>query len=704
MGCDSGSISATASHSFTRSVAFPNGSQREVAVGTTLHQMARDMGMNDALVAKLNGELVDLARPVEEGTHKVEFLTYADEEGRHVFCHSAAHLLGAAMQEYYQGAKIVVGPAVEQGYYYDAFLPEGKTVSSEDFPKIQKLMQKMVGKSSPFVRHVLTKEEALERFAENPFKVELIRNKIADGATCTAYQHGNFTDLCRGPHIPRTALIKAVMLTKNSSSQWSDGQVLQRIYGVAFPTKPQLEEYKRIQEEAKKRDHRAIGLAQDLWFFDDCSPGSAFFLQRGYHIYNTLCALMREQFRVRGFSEVCGPNIFKSSFFKISGHWQNYKEHMFTFLDLEEQERLVQHMSTLSLQQGEGGCACGCNQPACAPPQELPAGEGEATAAEEPEMMQWGLKPMNCPGHCMMFKHRSRSYRDLPIRYCEFGICHRNELTGALHGLTRVRRFTQDDGHIFCRPDQVGEELNSALDFMEHIYAVVGLQFELAFSTRPEKYMGDINLWDRAEEQLREVLRERPHIVHEGDGAFYGPKIDIYVKDALQRKTQCATIQLDFQLPARFDLQYVQPNADGGETLERPVMIHRAIFGSLERFIAIYCENCAGKWPFWLSPRQAMVVPVRAQHREYAQQVQQRLFTAGFEVDVDLSDRTLPKKVREAQINQYNFILVVGDQEAENNTVAVRVRDQKGNRAEVRPLDDLVRDFSEWARTRSNEH
>lgn len=435
--------------------------------------------------------------------------------------------------------------------------------------------------------------------------------------------------MCRGPHLPHTGKAKSVKLYKNSATYWegkADQESLQRVYGITFPDKKRLTEWAFIQEEAKKRDHRRIGVDQELWYFDPLSAGSCFWLPRGTIIYNRLVDYMKAEYRKRGFTEVITPNIFNGDLWKCSGHWQHYESDMFTF-KVEDQD--------------------------------------------------WAMKPMNCPSHCLMFASRQRSYKELPLRFADFGVLHRNELSGALSGLTRVRRFQQDDAHIFCAVEQIENEITKALNFFKSVYDTFGFTFELNLSTRPEKYLGEIAEWDQAEAMLTSALNDfcagtgSKWELNPGDGAFYGPKIDIKILDALKRRHQLATVQLDYQLPQRFNLKFNRDNKE-----ETPVMIHRAILGSLERCIAILCESFGGKWPLWLSPRQVKIVPVGKDHMEFSRNVAQQFFDAGLEAecDADCND-TFNKRIRNAQIEQYNFILVVGTKEVEAGTVAVRTRD-----------------------------
>uniref|UniRef100_A0A803VSL4 threonine--tRNA ligase n=1 Tax=Ficedula albicollis TaxID=59894 RepID=A0A803VSL4_FICAL len=563
---------------------------------------------SNAVIAKVNGELWDLDRPLE-GDCTLELLTFDNEEAKAVYWHSSAHILGEAMEGYFGGC-LCYGPPIENGFHYDMYI-EDRSVSSTEFPLLENRCKNIIKEKQAFERLEVKKEILLDMFKHS---------------LCFAYRCGPLIDLCRGPHVRHTGKIKALKIIKSSSTYWegkSDMETLQRIYGISFPDNKMMKEWEKVQEEAKNRDHRKIGKEQELFFFHDLSPGSCFFLPRGAFLYNTLTDFIRGEYRRRNFTEVVSPNIYNSKLWEASGHWQHYSENMFSF---------------------------------------------------EIEKETFALKPMNCPGHCLMFAHRPRSWRELPLRLADFGVLHRNELSGTLSGLTRVRRFQQDDAHIFCTMEQIEEEIKGCLDFLKSVYAVFGFTFQLHLSTRPENYLGDSEIWDHAEKQLQNSLNNfgEQWNLNPGDGAFYGPKIDIKIKDAIGRYHQCATIQLDFQLPIRFNLTY------DGDDKKRPVIIHRAILGSVERMIAILAENYGGKWPFWLSPRQVMVVPVGPTSEQYAQQVCSQFFEAGFMSDVDLDQScTLNKKIRNAQLAQYNFILVVGEKEKANNAVNVRTRDNK---------------------------
>ncbi|KAM3177229.1 Threonine--tRNA ligase 1, cytoplasmic, partial [Hymenolepis weldensis] len=575
------------------------------------------------VISRVNGKLWDLERPFE-GNASVQFLNFEDKDGQYVFWHSSAHVMGEAMEQFYQG-HLCYGPPVEEGFYYDMWM-EGRQVRPDDYPAINKICDSILNEKQPFERLLLSKEDLLKMFSYNEFKVRILNERVKEDKT-TVYKCGTLIDLCVGPHVRHTGCIKAISVTKSSSSYWqgkSDAESLQRVYGISFPSQQAMKEWKKLQEEAAKRDHRKLGLEQKLFFFNELSPGSCFFLPAGAHIYNKLIELMRSEYWKRGFTEVISPNIYDSKLWETSGHWQHYAENMFK-IDIEKKV--------------------------------------------------FGLKPMNCPGHCLMFEHERRSHRDMPMRFADFGVLHRNEFSGALSGLTRVRRFQQDDAHIFCREDQasckepnvemqIESEIDNALKFLQNIYGIFGFAFELFLSTRPEDFLGSIELWNRAEKQLENSLNASGFkwTLNEGDGAFYGPKIDVILFDALRRRHQCGTIQLDFQLPARFDLYYQSCDTNYGDSdvtlLKRPVIIHRAILGSVERFMAILTEHFAGKWPFWINPRQILVVPVVSAIDGYGQEVKERLHDAGFMADIDLDPgRTLNKKIRNGQLQQYNFIL-----------------------------------------------
>ncbi|KAK4216351.1 threonyl-tRNA synthetase [Rhypophila decipiens] len=659
------------------------------------------------VVARVDGEtLWDIERPLEKSC-KLELLDFNDEKGKEVFWHSSAHILGEACERRF-GCSLCIGPPVQDGFYYEMSLPGQAAVQASDWQPLETIFGKIVKEKQPFQRLEMSKEDLLKMFAYNPYKQHIIKDKIPDGTRTTVYRNGPLIDLCRGPHVPDTGRIDSFMITKNSSSYFlgdANNDSLQRIYGVSFPDKKGLAAHKKFLEEAAKRDHRVIGKQQELFYFEECSPGSAMWLPHGTRIHNAIMQYIREQYWKRGYDEVITPNMFNVALWEQSGHLAHYKDDMF-ILDVDKE--------------------------------------------------QFGLKPMNCPAHAMMFRHRERSHKELPLRLADFGVLHRNEASGALSGLTRVRRFQQDDAHIFCREDQIKAEVADLFDFMKSFYGMLDLTFKLRLSTRPDKYMGEIETWDRAEAKLKEALDEFVNStggtweLNEGDGAFYGPKIDIAVLDCLKRPFQCATIQLDFQQPINFSLEYqtaevAHKSEEGKEGKEaklapaaaaqfapapaasgdqkdkdaaasgdhkdkdgkrkpilikkplaagcaRPVMIHRAMAGSIERFTAILCEHFAGKWPFWMSPRQVMVIPVGMGFLDYAKEVALTLRGELIHVDVDSSGNTLQKKIRSAQLAQYNFIFVVGDDEKKNRKVNIRYRDDTSTQARdvPVPLDEAV--------------
>jgi len=596
---------------------------------------------------KSNSILWDMTRPLVGNVHKLEFLKFdSDFDAKTVFWHSSAHMLGEALEHLY-GCRLTIGPPLEGGFYYDSYMGSSDAFREDDYKVVETEVAKITKAKQKFHRLVVTKDEALALFAGNPFKEQLIKTKVADGTRTTVYKCGDLIDLCRGPHVPHTGRVKAFAATRHSAASWlgdTNNDSLQRMYGISFPDKKKLKVWKANLEKAKERDHRRIANQQELIMFHDLSPGSAFWLPHGTRIYNNLVNFIKEQYWKRGFHELITPNVYNLDLWHKSGHAMHYKDDMFCF-DVEGQE--------------------------------------------------WAMKPMNCPGHCLVFGNSIRSYRDLPLRFADFGVLHRNELSGALTGLLRVRRFQQDDAHIFCREDQIESEVLAALDFMKEVYTIFGMSYKLELSTRPEKALGDKEVWDRAETALAKAMNtfagKGGWKVRAGDGAFYGPKIDIKVLDAMDRMHQCATIQLDFQLPIRFDLNYNTGSKEKGHEFARPVMVHRAVLGSVERMFAVLCEHWGGKWPFWISPRQAMVVPVHAEFKSYAEEIQARLHKEGFFADVDVTKATFQKKVRNAQVSQYNFQLVIGKNEVEHRTVNIRTRDNKVE-GEMK-IEDMIANF-----------
>jgi len=592
-----------------------------------------DENENDKKQGTLPPLLWDLTRPLVGPVSHLEFLKFdTDHEAKTVFWHSSAHMMGEALEHLY-GVKLTIGPPLKGGFYYDSYMGTEDAIKDEDYKDIQKEVTKITKQKQKFERMVVTKEEALELFADNPFKVKILSTKVADNTRTTVYKCGDLIDLCRGPHVTHTGKVKAFAPAKHSAAYWlgdAEHDSLQRLYGISFPDKKQLKVWQDMMEKAKERDHRRVAAKQELIMFHELSPGSAFWLPHGTRIYNTLLQFIQKQYWQRGYDEIITPNIFNMALWEQSGHAKHYRDDMFTF-DVEGSE--------------------------------------------------WAMKPMNCPAHCLMFGHSIRSYRDLPIRYADFGVLHRNELSGALTGLTRVRRFQQDDAHIFCRHDQITQEVLGALNFMKYVYDIFGMTYKLELSTRPKKALGEVSVWNSAEASLEEAMNtfagKNNWRVNPGDGAFYGPKIDIKVMDAMDRVHQCATVQLDFQLPIRFDLKYTTDSKEEGKQFTRPIIVHRAMLGSVERMFAVLCEHWGGKWPFWISPRQIMVIPVHADYYDYADSVRQQLHAAGLYADVDVGKNKFPKKVRTAQVAQYNFQLIVGKAEMDNGTANIRTRDNQ---------------------------
>ena len=607
---------------------LPDGSTKSVARGTTGLDIARLIGQRlakDAVAINVNGELRDLFRPIDENA-AIEILTFDAKDGKQAFWHSTAHLLAQAVVSLWPGVLPTIGPAIDEGFYYDFERDEPFTPA--DLEKIEQRMKEDAAKDFAVKRDVVSIDEAKKRFKHNRFKVELINDFAQQADNVTIYMQGNYYDLCRGGHVPSTGYIKAFKLTKLSSAYWrgdAKNASLQRIYGISFPSQKLLDEHLKRIEEAEKRDHRKMGAALDLFSFHEVSPGSPFFHPKGAHMVNTLMNFMRGEYVKRGYQEVITPQLFHKELWETSGHWQHYQANMF--------------LTTM---------------------------DGTEAA----------VKPMNCPCHALIFKSKARSYRELPIRLADFGVLHRNEVRGTLGGLFRVRKLSQDDSHIFCSEEQIEQEVHGVIDFVTFVYRdVFKFDFHVELSTKPEKAMGLEQLWNHAEGALKKSLEHAglPFKVNPGDGAFYGPKIDFHIKDALGRSWQCATIQLDFNQPQRFGLEF--DGADGKK--HTPVMVHRALLGSLERFLGILIEHYAGNFPLWLNPNQVIVLPIADRHAEYGKQIVDALRDAGLRAELDGSAETTNKKVREAQMQKWNYILVVGDREVANKTVNVRTRDEK---------------------------
>ncbi|HEX5729280.1 threonine--tRNA ligase, partial [Microbacterium sp.] len=630
-------------------VVLPDGTSKELPDGASGADLAESIGAGlarAALAVKVDGEVRDLTRPLQDGD-QVAIVTSRDPESLELIRHDTAHVLAAAILDLYPGTKISIGPPIDDGFYYDFEFPEGVTVSDHDFERIEAKMREHVKADEQFTREDLTTAQARERFEgeHQDYKVELIDDLVANTGveTVSLYTNGPFTDLCRGPHAPSTKRIKAFKLLSVAGAYWrgdSDRQMLTRIYGTAFNSKDDLQEHLRRLEEARARDHRKLGKELDLFLFSELSPGSPFWQPNGMVIWNELTSLWRRENGARGYREVKTPILYDTDLFKMSGHWDVYRENMY-FTEVEGRSM--------------------------------------------------GLKPMNCPAHIQLFNDERRSYRDLPIRYSEQGLVHRHEPSGTLHGLLRVRHITQDDAHIFCTEEQIPEEVNRCLDFGYAIYDTFGFEPRLELSTRPAKRIGSEEMWDRAEAALQSALDQRgvEYDLNEGDGAFYGPKIDLHMTDTIGRSWQLGTVQLDYNMPERFELAYT--GADNAD--HRPVMIHRALMGSFERFIGILIEHYAGEFPLWLAPVQARVLPLADRHADYAREVAEALAEAGLRAELDDRTESVGRKIREAELRKVPYMLVVGDREAESGSVAVR-RHRAGDRGSA-PVADVVAELHE---------
>lgn len=636
-------------------VTLPDGTELELDDGATGADAAAAIGAGlarAALAVKVDGVLRDLSAPLPDGA-RLEIVTARSPEALWLIRHDAAHVMAEAVLELYPGVRISIGPPIEDGFYYDFEFPDGVTLSEADFPAIERRMAEHVKAAEPFEREDVPVAEALERFRaeDQPYKVELIEDLVRDQGveTVSLYRNGPFTDLCRGPHAPTTKTVKAFKLQSVAGAYWrgdADRTMLTRVYGTAFHSKEDLEAHLERLEEARARDHRKLGRELGLFEFSEVSPGMAFWLPRGTTLFNQLVALMRELNEDRGYTEVKTPQVYDSRLWKTSGHWDKYRENMFV------------------------------------------------TEAEDRQM---ALKPMNCPGHCHLYAMHPHSYRELPVRYAEPGLLHRYEPSGTLHGLLRVRHFVQDDAHIFCRDDQILDEVVGCIELAFATYAIFGFDVKLELSTRPEQRVGDDELWDRAEGILRDALdsRELGYVVNEGDGAFYGPKIDFHLTDSIGRSWQLGTVQMDFNFPERFELEYQGADNQG----HRPAMIHRAILGSFERFIGLLIEHYAGEFPVWLAPVQAVLLPISDRHAEAATVMRDALAAKGVRVECDDRSESIGRRIREAELRKLPYMLVVGDREVEDGTVAVR-RHGSGDEGSV-PLDAFAARVADETAARS---
>jgi len=609
-------------------VSLPDGSVKEVEKGSTPLDVARTIGerlARQSVAARINGALVDLTRPLESDC-SLELVTLKSPDGLEIYRHSAAHLMAHAVKSLFgRDVQVTIGPAIENGFYYD-FYSENHTFTPEEFDRIEARMAELAKADYPIERQEISRQEAIRLFSEmgEDYKVELIRD--LDEPVVSIYRQGDFVDLCRGPHLPSTGFLKAFKLTSVAGAYWRGDEknaMLQRIYATAFPDKKELKKYLHRLEEARKRDHRKLGRELDLFSFsEEAGAGLVIWHPKGALLRTLIEDFERREHLKRGYDIVMGPQILRTELWKTSGHYENYRENMY-FTEVDEQS--------------------------------------------------YGIKPMNCLAHMLIYKSRMRSYRDLPLRYFELGTVHRHEKSGVLHGLLRVRGFTQDDAHILCTPEQLDGEIKGVLDFVRDVMSIFGFAYEMEISTRPEKSIGSDEDWERATRALMNALDDSglPYEVNEGDGAFYGPKIDIKLKDALDRRWQCATIQCDFTLPERFDLTYVGPDGEK----HRPVMVHRVILGAIERFIGVLIEHYAGNFPLWISPVQAVVLNVTDNQAAYAEKVHETLLNAGIRVKKDLRNEKLGFKIREAQVEKIPYMLVIGDREVADGTVAPRYRD-----------------------------
>jgi threonyl-tRNA synthetase len=608
-------------------VLLPDGSGLTLADGATGADVAAAIGprlAKAAIAAKVGDRFVDLSVPLADGD-KVSIITASSDEGLDVLRHSAAHILAEAATRLYPGTKVAIGPAIKDGFYYDFEFP--RPVGEDELPALVAEMERLVAAGQKFERREVTKQEAESLFANEPFKLELIRDLPPDEVIST-YQVGGFLDLCRGPHVPDSGRVGALGLLSVAGAYWrgkSDNPMLTRIYGTAFPSKKELDEYLQRLEMARQRDHRKLGRELGLFSFHDEGPGFPFFHPKGMRVINALLDYWRREHTLAGYEETKTPIMLERTLWERSGHWDNYKDNMY-FTQIDE--------------------------------------------------IDFAVKPMNCPGGILIYKSEQHSYRDLPLRYAELGLVHRHEMSGVLSGLFRVRMFTQDDAHIYCLPGQVEQEVLGVIELVRRMYRTFGFEkVHVELSTRPEKSIGSDEMWEKAESALAAALEraQLPYVLNPGDGAFYGPKIDFHIEDVMGRTWQCATCQVDFAMPERLDIDYVGED----NQRHRPVMIHRTVLGSIERFLAILIEHYGGALPAWLAPVQSTVVPVADRHADYAEKVVKALVCAGLRAEADLRPESVGKKIRDGEVGKVPFMLVVGDREVEDETVTVRTRGSK---------------------------
>lgn len=625
-------------------IELKDGSLKEFESGIRAIDVANSIseGLARAIVgAKINGEVKDLKTPINDDA-KLEFVKFEDKDGKEVFWHTSTHVMAQAIKRLYPEAKLAIGPAIENGFYYDIDLEH--RLSPEDLEKIEAEMKKIVKEEFEVERYELPKDEAIDFMKKlgEDYKVELIEG-LEEGSTISFYKQGEFTDLCAGPHLPNVKKVKAFKLLSVAGAYWRADQsnkMLQRVYGIAFEKKKDLDDYIQMMEEAKLRDHRKLGKELELFTLLDEGPGFPFFLPKGTVLKNKLLEYWREVHREDGYVEIETPIILNRQLWETSGHWFNYKENMYT-VEIDEED--------------------------------------------------FAIKPMNCPGGMLVYQTKMRSYKDFPIRMGEIGRVHRHELSGSLHGLMRVRAFTQDDAHIFMLPEQIKDEIKGVVSLIDKIYKTFGFSYHLELSTRPEKFLGEISMWDEAESNLKAALEELglPYIINEGDGAFYGPKIDFHLRDCIGRTWQCGTIQLDYQLPERFELSYI--GKDGEK--HRPVMIHRVAFGSIERFIGILIEHYAGKFPLWIAPVQVKILPISDKFMDYAKQIEKAMYDAKIRVELDDRAEKIGYKIREAQLEKVPYMIIVGEKELNEGNISVRSRDL-GDLG-FKNTDDFLKELSE---------
>jgi len=606
-------------------IILKDGTQREFEKGMTVYEIAKSISerlAKEAVGGKFNGKVVELNTKIEEDG-KLEILTFDDEEGKKIYWHTSSHILAQAVKRLFKDVKLAIGPAIDNGFYYD--FDTDRPFTTEDFEAIEQEMNKIIKEDYKLERFVLPKDEAIKLMEEKgePYKVELIE-EIPEGEEISFYKQGEFTDLCAGPHLMSTGMVKTIKLLSVAGAYWKGDEknkMLQRIYGISFPKKSMLDQYLHMLEEAKKRDHRKLGKELDLFSIHPEGPGFPFFHPKGMIIRNILEDFWRKEHIKHGYQEIKTPIILNEELWRRSGHWDHYKENMY-FTEID----------------------------------------GETYA----------IKPMNCPGAMLVYKSTMHSYRDLPLRLCELGLVHRHELSGVLHGLMRVRSFTQDDAHLFMTPEQVEDEILGVINLVDYFYKIFGFEYFVELSTRPENSMGSDEDWELATNALISALNRvnLPYKVNEGDGAFYGPKIDFHLKDSIGRTWQCGTIQLDFQMPERFELEYIGPDGEK----HRPIMLHRVIYGSIERFIGILTEHFAGAFPTWLAPVQVRVLPISDKHYAYAQNVYGRLLENDIRAELDDRNEKIGYKIREAQLQKIPYMLIVGDKEVEQGTVSLRSR------------------------------